>query len=77
MTGIKPRLLIIAGPDGSGKTTITSQVLKHEWMQGCAHVNADFIDYNKLGDWNSPETVQEAAQIATERRERCLEERES
>lgn len=77
MDGIKPRLLIIAGPNGSGKTTITSQVLKHDWVQGCAYINADFIAYEELGDWNSPKAVLEAAQIATERREKCLQAGES
>lgn len=26
-----PELIIIAGPNGSGKTTITTQFLHHEW----------------------------------------------
>jgi GTPase SAR1 family protein len=29
----KPTLIIIAGPNGSGKTSITSKILKHEWVQ--------------------------------------------
>lgn len=72
MSGLKPRLLVIAGPNGSGKTTITSQILKHEWVEGCTYINADFIARFELGDWNSIQTVLKAAQIATERRESCL-----
>ena len=29
----KPVLIVIAGPNGSGKTTITTQILQHEWME--------------------------------------------
>ena len=35
----RPKLLIIAGPNGSGKTTVTSQILKHEWVEGCEYIN--------------------------------------
>jgi guanylate kinase len=28
----KPVLIVIAGPNGSGKTTITSRILQHEWL---------------------------------------------
>jgi predicted ABC-type ATPase len=37
-----PKLLIIAWPNGSGKTTVTSQILKHEWVEGCAYINPEF-----------------------------------
>jgi len=30
----KPRLTVVAGPNGSGKTTITEKLLRHEWMGG-------------------------------------------
>lgn len=77
MDEMKPRLLVIAGPNGSGKTSLTSQILKHEWVEGCVYINPDFIALQELGDWNSPEAVLKAAQIATERREKCLENKES
>jgi len=67
------KLLIIAGPNGTGKTTVTSQILKHEWVEGCEYINPDLIARDKFGDWNSPEMVLKAAQFAEKQREKCLE----
>lgn len=72
-----PKLLIIAGPNGSGKTSITTQILKHHWVDGCAYINPDEIAQNELGDWNSQELVLQAATIAKDRREDCLTNRKS
>jgi len=33
----RPKLLIIGVPDGAGKTTVTRQILKHEWVEGCEY----------------------------------------
>jgi predicted ABC-type ATPase len=63
---------VIAGPNGAGKTSITNQILKHEWVVGCESINPDEIAQHEFGDWNSPQAVLKAAQIATERREACL-----
>jgi predicted ABC-type ATPase len=68
----KPKLLVIAGPNGSGKTSVTSQILKHEWVEGCVYINPDNIAQELFGNWNSPEAVLKAAQFATEQRENCL-----
>jgi len=73
MQKYKPRLLVIAGPNGSGKTSITSQILKHEWVKDCVYINPDNIAQEEFGNWNSPEAVMKAAKIATERREHCIE----
>ena len=37
----KPVLIVIAGPNGSGKTTITTQILQHEWMEDAVCQIAD------------------------------------
>jgi len=73
----KPRLLVIAGPNGAGKTTITEQGLAHEWFQGCEYINPDFIARDEFGDWNSHKAVINAANLAAERREQCLQDRRS
>ena len=39
----KPVLIVIAGPNGSGKTTITSRVLHHEWLEDSIYINPDNI----------------------------------
>jgi predicted ABC-type ATPase len=68
----KPVLIVIAGPNGSGKTTITSKILKHEWLENALYVNPDQVAQDRFGDWNSPEAVLRAAQYCEEQREACL-----
>jgi len=67
-----PRLIVVAGPNGSGKTTITEKLLRHEWMEDCVYINPDFIAQQEFGDWNSIEAVIKAANRAQEIRENCL-----
>ena len=68
----RPVLIVIAGPNGSGKTTITSKILKHEWLEGAVYINPDQVAQDRFGDWNSPEAVMKAAQYCEEEREACL-----
>ena len=47
-----PEMIIIAGPNGSGKTTITTQFLHHEWAEGIStkitsRLSLDIIFYRK------------------------------
>ena len=68
----KPKLLIVAGPNGSGKTSVTGRILKHEWIEGCEYINPDNIARDVFGDWNSPDAVMKAARHAADMREKCL-----
>ncbi len=73
----KPVLIVIAGPNGSGKTTFTHQILNHEWFRDCILINPDEIALNEFGDWNSPDAILKAAQLADEVREKHLQSRKS
>ncbi len=44
-------------------------------MQGCVYINPDNIARDEFGDWNSPDAVIKAANLAAERREQCLREK--
>jgi len=68
----KSALIIIAGPNGSGKTSVTGKILEHRWIEGCTYINPDFIARDEFGDWNSPDAVVKAANRAAELREQCL-----
>ncbi|MDV5859667.1 hypothetical protein ACSMFT_16520 [Ectopseudomonas oleovorans] len=35
----KPKLIVFAGPNGSGKTSITETLREHHWLSGCTFIN--------------------------------------
>ncbi len=76
MINTKPKLIIIAGPNGSGKTSVTYKILEHHWIENCVYINPDNIARDDFGDWNSPEAVIKAANRATQLREECLSKKE-
>ena len=73
----KPVLIVIAGPNGSGKTTVTEQIMRHEWMEDAVYINPDIVAQEKFGDWNSKEAVTKSIYYCEELRERCLTEGKS
>lgn len=68
----KPELIVIAGPNGSGKTSITRKFLHHEWAEGTIYINPDLVANDMFGDWNSQNAVLKAANYCAELREQCL-----
>lgn len=72
-----PVLIVIAGPNGSGKTSVTSKILHHEWMEDAVYINPDIIAQEKYGNWNSKEAVMQAVKYCEELREQCLAEHKS
>ncbi len=72
MTDYRPTLCIVAGPNGSGKTTTTIQLLNDEWAADSLYINPDNIAQDVFGDWNSPQAILKAAEQATRMRYECL-----
>lgn len=73
----KPVLIVIAGPNGSGKTSVTSRIINHEWMEDCVYINPDIIAQEHFGDWNSSHAVKQAIIYSEQLREECLDKRKS
>lgn len=67
-----PKLIVVAGPNGSGKTSLTISLSSHHWFSECRYINADNIAQKEYGDWNSLDAVLKAAQQAQNEREDCL-----
>lgn len=79
MSVTKPVLVVIAGPNGSGKTE-TTKILRAnypQWTEGLLEVNPDNIAQQEFGSWNDPSAIIKAAQRAEEIREQCLLEQRS
>ncbi|MBQ9523315.1 MAG: zeta toxin family protein [Paludibacteraceae bacterium] len=71
----KPVLIVIAGPNGSGKTSTTHLVIKHEWAEQCVYINPDEIAQSKFGNWNDVHAVRQAVEYCDTWREQLLQER--
>ena len=73
----RPVLCVVAGPNGSGKTSTTEKLLANEWAVDSVYINPDNIALEQFGDWNSQDAVLKAAKEATRLRYQCLEEQKS
>lgn len=73
----KPVLVVVAGANGSGKTTITTALRKaYDWTDGLVEINPDHIAQEEFGDWNDHASILKAANRADQIREECLTARE-
>lgn len=70
----KPVLIVIAGPNGSGKTSTTRLVIRHEWAEQCVYINPDEIAQTMFGNWNDPDAVRKSVEYCEEWREQLLKE---
>lgn len=69
---VKPALLVIAGPNGAGRTTVTERLRVERWSEGVEYLNPDEVARDRFGDWNSPTAVAQAAAWTEGRREELL-----
>lgn len=77
MENRKPVLIVVAGPNGSGKTSVTSKILQHKWLENSVYINPDIVAQERFGDWNSKEAIMKAVKYCENWREECLSERKS
>lgn len=75
MPSEQPVILMIAGPDGSGKTTLADVLIKIDAFDHDALVNPDNIAKTVFGDWNDPNAIIKAAEMAEKIRSERLEAR--
>ena len=73
----RPEMIVIAGPNGSGKTTVTTQFLHHEWSDGVLYINPDQIAEDQFGGWNNRKAILESANYCSELRNECIESKRS
>ncbi len=73
----RPTVCVVAGPNGSGKTTTTIQLLHNEWGADSLYINPDDIAQHVFGNWNSVDAVLKAAQYATKQRYECIEKKQN
>lgn len=77
MSEKKPVLIVIAGPNGSGKTTVTGKILRHQWIEDAVYINPDIVAQERFGDWNSTDAILKSVKYCEEWREKCLAEKKS
>ncbi|MBR5523467.1 MAG: zeta toxin family protein [Akkermansia sp.] len=71
----QPKLIILAGPNGSGKTTFAQLLQQDAWGEHCRFLNADAAA-EALGSWNDPNCIAHAQQMVREQLSLALHNRE-
>lgn len=72
----RPVISVIAGPNGSGKTTVTRQLLGHDWSAGAEYINPDEVAIDLFGGMDREANIK-ALNYCRARREDLLESRSS
>ena len=44
----RPVLIVIAGPNGSGKTSVTSKILHHEWLEDSEYITMSMTTLSRM-----------------------------
>jgi predicted ABC-type ATPase len=70
----KPVLVIVAGPNGSGKTSLTTCMESKRLVVG-EWINPDEIAQADFGGWNDPTAILLAAKEAEQRRNKAFQDR--
>ncbi len=47
---LRPVLCVVAGPNGSGKTSTTQKLLANEWAADSIYINPDNIAQEQFGE---------------------------
>lgn len=72
----RPHMVLVAGANGSGKTSFMRESLSREWFDPDAWINSDEIA-QRLGSWNDPECIRRASVEAGSRMRSLLDRRKS
>lgn len=63
----RPVLIVIADPNGSGKTSVTSKILHHEWLE-----DSESVRLPNAMSKSSPTGLQPSFRDRKRQRNRCL-----
>ena len=73
----QPVLIVVAGPDGSGKTSLARQMRLSRWVSAGPYIAAESIARERFGAWDDPQARALAVREAEAERAGYLEQRVS